>query len=83
MYVTPPEEDKEEGQCGKRLKASCGTMDVAPNWEHAYLEALEGMGFKRGTVTPCILYMAESGLRVVVHGGNVPLLNPIPSRPSK
>ena len=34
VYVQLPEEDKEEGQCGRLNKALYGTRDAAQSWEH-------------------------------------------------
>jgi hypothetical protein len=48
LYVELPEEDREEGMCGKLNKAMYGTRDAAQNWEYEYVEFLEGIGFKRG-----------------------------------
>ena len=51
-----------------------GTRDAAQNWEHAYVEQLEKLGFKRGLATPCAFYMKEKELRVVVHGDDFTVL---------
>ena len=34
VYVELPEEDMEEGMCGKLLKSMYGTRDAAHNWEN-------------------------------------------------
>merc|ERR1711973_531261 len=74
VYVTLPPEDYEEGKCGKLNKAMYGTRDAAQNWEYAYVEAMEEIGFNRGAATPCAFYMAEKNLRVVVHGDDFTVL---------
>ena len=74
VYVSLPPEDWEEGKCGKLQKAMYGTRDAAQNWEYAYVEAMEEIGFKRGMATPCAFYMAERNLRVVVHGDDFTVL---------
>ena len=74
VYVSLPPEDWEEGKCGKLQKATYGTRDAAQNWEYAYVEAMEEIGFKRGRATPCAFYMAERNLRVVVHGDDFTVL---------
>ena len=74
VYVALPEEDYEEGKCGRLLKAMYGTRDAAQNWEYAYVEALEAMGFKRGKATPCAFYMEVRNLRLVVHGDDFTVL---------
>ena len=74
LYVALPNEDWEEGKCGKLLKAMYGTRDAAQNWEYAYVEALEAMGFTKGKATPCAFYMKERNLRLVVHGDDFTIL---------
>ena len=74
LYVALPNEDWEEGKCGKLLKAMYGTRDAAQNWEYAYVEALEAMGFTKGKATPCAFYMKERNLRLVVHGDDFTVL---------
>ena len=74
VYVVLPDEDWEEGKCGRLLKAMCGTRDAAQNWEYAYVEALEAMGLERGKATPCAFYEREHNLRLVVHGDDFTVL---------
>ena len=45
VYVELPAEDHQPGMCGKLKKAMYGTRDAAQNWEHAYMEFLENVGF--------------------------------------
>ena len=54
--------------CGKLLKAMYGTRDAAQNWECAYTEFLEGIGFVRGIATPCVFHNRERDVYLVVHG---------------
>ena len=74
IYIDLPEGDEEEGMCGILNKSLQGTRDAAQNWEYAYVEAMEEIGFKRGMATPCAFYMAERNLRVVVHGDDFTVL---------
>ena len=48
VFVTLPEEDHEDGMCGELLKSMYGTRDAAQNWESAYTELLESIGFITG-----------------------------------
>ena len=63
-----PEEDNEEGMCGKLNKAMYGTRDAAQNWENAYAEFMESIGFSKGKASPCIFWHPGRNLRCVVHG---------------
>ena len=74
VHVALPEADWEEGKCGELLEAMCGTRDAAQNWEYAYVEALEAMGFEKGKATPCAFHMKERNLRLVVHGEDFTVL---------
>jgi len=38
VYIKLPEEDNQEGMCGKLVKAMYGTRDAAQNWEMEYVE---------------------------------------------
>jgi hypothetical protein len=53
VYVELPEEDREEGMCGRLLKSMYGTRDAAFNWETTYREFLEDCGFKTGRASAC------------------------------
>jgi len=68
VYVKLPDEDNEEGNCGKLITAMYGTRDAAQNWEREYVEFMEGVGFRRGQSTPCIFWHKEKGIRAVIHG---------------
>ena len=68
VYVDLPEEDFEEGKCGRLVKAMYGTRDAAPNWEMEYTEMLREAGFRQGVFSPCVFYREEKGLRVIGHG---------------
>ncbi len=74
LYVELPEEDHEEGMCGKLNKAMYGTRDAAQNWEYEYVEFLEGIGFKRGAASPCVFMQEEKLIRAVVHGDDFTVL---------
>ena len=55
VYVELPEEDSQPGMCGKLNKAMYGTRDAAQNWEYAYAEFMESIGFIRGLASSCML----------------------------
>jgi len=72
--VKLPEEDHEEGKCGRLNKAMYGTRDAAQNWEFEYVEFMESIGFKRGQSTPCIFWHKDKNIRAVIHGDDFTLL---------
>merc|ERR1711873_307000 len=74
VFVKLPEEDAEEGMCGKLLKALYGTRDAAQNWEFEYIEFLRSKGFEKGKAMPCMFYHRERKIRVVVHGDDFTIL---------
>jgi hypothetical protein len=74
VYIRLPEEDNQEGMCGRLVKAMYGTRDAAQNWEMEYVEFMESIGFRRGQSTPCIFWHKENGLRAVIHGDDFTLL---------
>lgn len=74
VYVDLPEEDYEPGMCGMLVKAMYGTRDAAQNWEYAYIEFMEGIGFVRGRATPCAFWHEGRDVRVVVHGDDFTVL---------
>ena len=74
VYVKLPEEDNEEGKCGRLIKAMYGTRDAAQNWEYEYVEFMEGIGFRRGQSTPCIFWHKDKDIRAVIHGDDFTLL---------
>ena len=59
VYVELPEEDWEEGMCGRLELSMYGTRDAAQNWEEERAEMLIGLGFKQGKYTPCAFYHPE------------------------
>ena len=77
VYVKLPSEDAEPGMCGKLSKALYGTRDAAQNWEHAYTEFLEGIGFVTGVATPCMFWNEARDIRIVVHGDDFTVLGPV------
>jgi len=68
VYVELPEEDAEEGMCGKANMSIYGTRDAAQNWEEEYSDFMIGVGFSRGKASPCVFYHKSRCLRAVVHG---------------
>ena len=68
VYIELPMEDYEQGKCGKLNKCLYGTRDAAQNWMDAYTRAMEEMGFKKGTASPCTFWHARREVRTVVHG---------------
>ena len=74
VYVKLPPEDHVEGNCGRLKKAMYGTRDAAQNWEYAYVSIMEKVGFARGAASPCVFYMKDRNLRVVVHGDDFTVL---------
>ena len=45
-----------------------GTRDAAQNWQETLSGHLQGVGFKRGVMNPCIFHHEGRGIRTVVHG---------------
>ena len=74
VYVKLPDEEYQPGMCGRLNKAMYGTRDAAQNWEIAYAEFMEEIGFTRGIVSPCVFWHPERELRVVVHGDDFTIL---------
>ncbi len=68
VYVELPEEDWEEGMCGKLVKSMYGTRDAAQNWEEEYTGFMEEIGFVKGLGSPCVFYHDDRKLRAVIHG---------------
>ena len=60
VYVKLPEEDYEESNSGKLIKAMYGTHDAAQNWECESVEFMEGIQIRRGQPTPCIFWFREN-----------------------
>ena len=44
VYIRLPEEDHQEGMCGKLGMSMYGTRDAAQNWEEEYMEFLTSIG---------------------------------------
>ena len=74
VYVTLPDEDAEEGMCGRLNRSMYGTRDAAVNWEDKYSSHLESMGFIKGKSSPCTFFHPHKGVRCVVHGDNFTFL---------
>jgi hypothetical protein len=74
VYVELPEEDHEEGMCGKLCKSMYGTRDAAQNWEEEYSQFMRDIGFETGRSSPCIFNHTTRGIKAVVHGDDFTLL---------
>ena len=74
VFVNLPEEDYQEGMCGKLNKSMYGTRDAAQNWEREYIEFMASVGFVSGISTPCVFYNAGKKLGAVIHGDDFTLL---------
>lgn len=74
VYIELPIGDEQEGMCGRLNMSMYGTRDAAQNWEYAYSNFLQSLGFKNGTCNPCIFYHGERDLRLVVHGDDFTVL---------
>ena len=74
VFVQLPDEDYEEGQCGRLEVSMYGTRDAAANWEAEYTGMLMAEGFAPGLATPCAFYNAEHDVRCVVHGDDFTFL---------
>ena len=70
-YVRLPEEDSEEGICGKLNVSLFGTRDAARNWEEKYVEVLSGLGFVVGPSPPRLFWNEKSDLRSVIPGDDI------------
>ena len=71
IFVELPPEDALAGRAdvvGELLMSMCGTRDAAHNWEAAYSDYLDQLGFLRGTASSCHYYHPDSKLRLLVHG---------------
>ncbi len=74
VYIELPDEEKEEGKCGKLMKSMYGTRDAAQNWEFEYTEFMNHMGFSRGMSSPCVFHHGQKNIRVVIHGDDFTVL---------
>ena len=74
VYVELPEEDYEEGMCGKLIKSMYGARDAAHSWENEYSGFMEEVGFRRGIASPCVFYHNGRDIRAVVHGDDFTIL---------
>ena len=74
VFVQLPDEDYEEGQCGRLEVSMYGTRDAAANWEAEYTGMLMAEGFAPGLATPCAFYNVEHDVRCVVHGDDFTFL---------
>lgn len=74
VYLKLPPEDNTEGKCGIFRKAMYGTRDAAQNCEHEYIEFMDGNGFHKSRASPCMSYLRERDVRVVIHGDDFTIL---------
>ena len=74
VYVELPPEDSKPGMCGKLNKSMYGTRDAAQNWEVAYSQFMESIGFRAGEASPCLFFHPERRIRVVVCGDDFTVL---------
>ena len=68
VYVDLPDEDVEEGMCGKLCKSMYGTRGTAQNWEKEYESFMKRIGFRQGRASPCVFHHLEREVRIVIHG---------------
>jgi hypothetical protein len=73
VHVDLPQEDHEEGACGKLGKAMYGTRDAAKNWEVEYTDMMKGTKFNQGAYSAFVFYHEERNIRAVVHGDDFAL----------
>ena len=74
VFVEWCEEDDVKGMCGELVNAMYGARDAAQNWEAAYIQFRNELGFVSGKATPCVCSHGERELRVVVHGDDITVL---------
>ena len=74
VYVRLPDEDHEDGMCGKLVKAMYGTRDAAQCWEREYVNFMKKIGFVCGRSSPCIFHHPERGIRAVIHGDDFSIM---------
>jgi hypothetical protein len=63
-----PEEDFEEGMCGRLKRWLYGMRPAAKAWEEDYAAKLCSAGFIRGVAAPTVFFHPEWDVRIVVHG---------------
>ena len=68
VYVELPDEDYEEGRCGKLAKSMYGARDAARNWEMEYAGFMRETGFEQGVASPCAFYHVGRNIRAAIHG---------------
>ena len=71
VYIELPEEDYQHGdeeKCGKLNVSLYGTRDAASNWEAELGGFLEGIGFKKGRGSSCLLNGVAMDASGAVHG---------------
>ena len=63
-----PEEDAQEGMCGRLNKSMYGTRDAAQHWEEHYSQAHQEIGFEQGMASTCVFVHKTRNIVVVIHG---------------
>ena len=76
VFVKLPEEDDEQGMCGRLNVSVYGTQDAAANWEYKYATHLIENSFRRGKTSPCAFWNPQTGVRCVVHGDDFTFAGP-------
>ena len=74
IFIHLPPEDAAPAMCGKINKAMYGTRDAAQNWEFAYADSLQALGFMKGKATQSAFYHQQRNIRLVVHGDDFTVL---------
>ena len=74
VYVELPEEDAEEGMCGKLIRSMYGAGDAAQNWEAEYVQLMEDIGFDSGRSSPCTFHHKVQDDRAIVHWDDFTML---------
>jgi len=74
VHIKLPEEDAEEGMCGKLAKSMYGTHDAAYNWEEEYTKFMIKNGFIQGKSNPCLFYHPGKDIRAVIYGDDFTML---------
>lgn len=68
VFVRLPDEDDEQGMCGRLNVSMYGTRDAAANWEETYAQHLVENGFVQGRSSPCVFHHPSRKPRCNVHG---------------
>jgi hypothetical protein len=74
VYIVLPEEDAEQGMCGKLRMSVYGTRDATQNWGETDSKFMISIGFRRGKASPCVFYNSKRNIRAVIHGDDFTML---------